>query len=56
MMIDGGSLMPSDPIVLSAIVGASFSLVVVALFNFVREAHRRVSTTGQRSRKDEVWE
>ncbi len=47
--------MTSDPIVLSAIVGASSSLLVVALFNLAREAHRRMSE-GQRSRKDEVWE
>ena len=47
--------MPSDPIVLSAIVGASASFLVVALFNLVREVHRRMSMV-HRSRKDEVWE
>jgi hypothetical protein len=54
-MMNGGSLMTSDPIVLSAIVGASLSLLVVALFNLAREAHRRMSA-GHRSRKNEVWE
>jgi hypothetical protein len=47
--------MSSDPVVLSAIVGAGSSLLVVTIFNLVREAHRRVSI-GNRSRKDEVWE
>jgi hypothetical protein len=47
--------MPSDPVVLSAIVGVGSSLLVVTIFNLVREAHRRVSI-GHRSRKDEVWE
>ncbi|MGA8743787.1 MAG: hypothetical protein WB561_21520 [Terracidiphilus sp.] len=47
--------MTSDPIVLSAIVGASFSFLAVGLFNLAREAHRRISE-GQRSRKDEAWE
>ena len=46
--------MASDPVVLSAIVGASVSLVVVVLFNLLREARRR-SSMGDRSR-EHVWE
>jgi hypothetical protein len=45
--------MSSDPVVLSAIVGASVSFLIVVLFNFVRESlrHKRA-----RARRHEIWE
>ncbi len=43
--------MTSDPIVLSAVVGASLSLFVAALFNLAREAHRRMSADHRSSKK-----
>jgi hypothetical protein len=45
--------MANDPIVLSAIVGASTSFVLAALFNFIRESLRQ---RREASRKPEIWE
>jgi len=45
--------MTSDPIVLSAIVGASVSFLLVAFLNFVRESLRQKR---EASRRLEIWE
>jgi hypothetical protein len=46
--------MINGPIVVSAIAGSGVSFLLVAIFNLVREAHRR--SAGQRSRRVEIWE
>ncbi len=45
--------MTSDPIILSAIIGASVSFPLVAILNFVKESLRQKRPA---SRRHEIWE
>ena len=51
--VEGENPMANDPIMLSAIVGACTSFVLVVLFNLVRESvHQR----REAARKPEIWD